>query len=62
MYRLRNTLATIAAVAMTATLAIGVAATDEETEPELVGVYSIEGMTWLRTHQRIDGEREVPGS
>ena len=37
-------------------LAAGTIATDEPSDEELVGVYSIEGMTWLLTGQLVDGE------
>ena len=53
MKHLRATLASIAALALTAGLAAGAMAQDE---PEPVGVFSIEGMTWLLTSQVVEGE------
>lgn len=55
MSKLRNTVATLAALALTASLGAAVMATDE-VEPEPVGVFQIEGMTWLLTGQAIDGQ------
>jgi len=61
MIKLRSTVATLAALALTAGLAAATVAADEP-EPEMVGVFSIEGMTWLLTGQVIDGEMmPVPG-
>lgn len=59
MFKFRSALATIAALALTASLGASVMAAQEaEPEPEdqLVGVYSIEGITWLLRSQAIDGE------
>ena len=56
MHELRHTLASLAAVALTASLAAGTIATDEPSDQDLVGVYPIAGMTWLLTGQLIDGE------
>ncbi len=53
MKNLRATMAAVAALALTASLAAAAVAEDE---PEPVGVYSIEGMTWLLTSQMVDGE------
>lgn len=61
MNKLRTTLAPLTALALTAGLAVGAVATDEAADPEPVGVFSIEGMTWLLTAQVIDGEMtDVP--
>ena len=47
-----------AALALTASLATAAVAQEE---PEPVGVFSIEGMTWLLTGQMVDGEMvDVP--
>jgi heat shock protein HslJ len=64
-HKLRTTLASLAALALAAGLAAGAVATDEPSqEPsddELIGVFSIEGMTWLLTSQLVDGEMvDVP--
>lgn len=57
MSRSRNTIAALAAVALAASLGAAVLATDEiEPEPEPVGVFGIEGMTWLLTGQAVDGQ------
>ena len=56
MSKLRNTVAAIAALALTTSLAVSVVAQDEPAEEGIVGVYSIEGVTWLLTGQAIDGE------
>ncbi len=56
MHKLRITLASLAAVALSAGLAAGTIATDARSDDELVGVYPIEGLTWLLTGQVIDGE------
>ena len=56
MHKLRTSIASLAAVVLAAGLAAGAVATDEPSEDEIVGVYSIEGMTWLLTGQVIDGE------
>ena len=53
MKNLRATLASVAAMALTASLATAAVAQDE---PESVGVFSIEEMTWLLTSQVVDGE------
>ena len=63
MDKLRTTLATLAATALTASLgAAAVAAEDEApADDQMVGVYSIEGMTWLLTGLLVDGEMvELP--
>jgi len=58
---LRTTFASLAAVALTAGIAVGTVATDEPTDEQMVGVFSIEGMTWLLTGQLVDGEMvDVP--
>ena len=54
----RATVASIAALALAASLATAAVA---EEEPEPIGVFSIEGMTWLLTGQVVDGEMvDVP--
>jgi len=59
-HRLQTTLASLAAVAFTAGLTVGAVATDEPSEQpsedQIIGVFSIEGMTWLLTSQLVDGE------
>jgi len=55
MIKVRSITATICAVALTASLAASAMAA-EETEPELVGVFSIEDMTWMLTSQAVDGQ------
>lgn len=60
MIKLRSAVATLAAMAMTASLTAATVAT-EEPELEPVGVYEIEGVTWVLTSQAVDGELvEVP--
>jgi heat shock protein HslJ len=54
--KLRNALASLAALVLTAGIATAGVATDEPTDEEMVGVFSIEGMTWLLTAQQVDGE------
>ena len=59
MKHLRTTVASLAALTLTAGVAAGALATeDAETtsEPEPVGVFSIEGLQWLLTAQLVDGE------
>jgi heat shock protein HslJ len=64
MRKLHLTLASLAAIAMSTSLAVGVAAQDASTEPgdaasdQIVGVYSIEDMSWLLTSQVVDGEMQ----
>ena len=53
MKNLHATAASFAALALTASLATAAVAQEE---PEPVGVFSIEGMTWLLTSQVVDGE------
>ena len=61
MTKLRNTIASLGALALTAGLAAGVVAADAPTDEPVIGVFSIENMTWLLTSQAIDGEMvEVP--
>jgi heat shock protein HslJ len=58
MKNLHATAASFAALALTASLATAAVAQEE---PEPVGVFSIEGMTWLLTGQMVDGEMvDVP--
>jgi heat shock protein HslJ len=60
-HKLRTAIASLAAVALTAGLAVGAVATDEPSEDQLIGVFSIEDMTWLLTSQLVDGEMvDVP--
>ncbi len=55
MIKLRSTVATLAAMALTASLAAtAVAIDDDELQP--LGVYDIEGITWILKSQTIDGE------
>ena len=66
MLRLRSAMATAAALALTASLGVSVMATDEPAaaavEGEPIGIFSIEGMTWLLTGQMVDGAMvEIPG-
>ena len=57
MMRMRSAVATLAALALSTTLAgVAIAADETEPEPEPIGVFSIEGMTWLLTGQAVDGE------
>ncbi len=57
MMRMRSAVATLAALALSTTLAGAAIAADEtEPEPGPIGVFSIEGMSWLLTGQAIDGE------
>jgi heat shock protein HslJ len=57
MMRMRSAVATLAALALSTTLAGSAIAADEtEPEPEPIGVFSIESMTWLLTGQAVDGE------
>ena len=59
--KLRATLATLAAVALTAGLGASAAASEARSDEQIVGVYSIEGLTWMLTQQVVDGEMvEVP--
>lgn len=61
MSKLRNTVAVLAAMTLTAGLGASALATDESS-PEPLGVYSIEGITWMLTSQAVAGELvEVPG-
>jgi heat shock protein HslJ len=61
MIKLRSTLATLAAMALTASLAVGAVAAEEASAEEPVGAFSIEGITWLLKAQAVDGELvEVP--
>ncbi len=53
MSKLRTTAASLGALVLTAGLATATLAQDE---PEPVGVYSIEDMTWLLSAQVVDGE------
>lgn len=55
MNRPRTSVATLAAIVLTAGLSTSALAADEA-EPEPVGVFGIEGMTWLLTSQAVDGE------
>jgi heat shock protein HslJ len=54
MNRRRSTVASLAAVVLTAGLSASALAA-EAAEPEPVGVFGIEGMTWLLTGQAVDG-------
>lgn len=58
MNKLRAVAATVATIALAGSLATAAVAQegDAPSDEELVGVYSIEGMTWLLTSQVIDGE------
>ncbi len=57
----RSTIVSLAVVALSASFAAGAVASEEPSEDGLVGVYSIEGMTWLLTSQMVDGEMvDVP--
>jgi heat shock protein HslJ len=57
MMRMRSAVATLAALALSTTLAGAAIAADEtEPEPGPIGVFSIEGMAWLLTGQAVDGE------
>lgn len=63
MDKLRTTLATLAATVLTASLGAAAMAADDEApaDDQMVGVYSIEGMTWLLTGLLVDGEMvELP--
>jgi len=54
---MRSAVATLAALALSTTLAGSAFAADEtEPKPGPIGVFSIEGMAWLLTGQAIDGE------
>ncbi|MEX1295766.1 MAG: META domain-containing protein [Candidatus Limnocylindrales bacterium] len=55
MTRIRTVTTTLAAVALSIGL-ISSAVAQDDAEPELVGVYDIEGLTWLLTSQVVDGE------
>ncbi len=60
MIKLRTAVATLAALALTAGLGASALAEDEP-EAQPLGVYVIEGITWILTSQAIDGELvEVP--
>ena len=60
MIKLRSTVATLAAMALAASLAATAVATDDA-ELQPLGVYEIEGMTWILTSQAVDGELiEIP--
>jgi len=57
MMRIRSAVATLAAMALSTTLAGSAFAADEtEPEPGPIGVFSIEAMTWLLTGQAVGGE------
>ena len=58
MNKLRAATASVAAVALAASLATAAIAQEDDApaDEELVGVYGIEGMTWLLTSQVVDGE------
>jgi heat shock protein HslJ len=58
MIKLRSAVAGLAAVALTASLgvvAMGAAETAPAESPEVIGVFSIEGLPWLLTSQVVDG-------
>jgi len=55
MIKVRSTAAAVCAIALTASLAASAMAA-EEADPELIGVFSIEDMTWMLTSQLVDGE------
>jgi heat shock protein HslJ len=62
-HKLRTTLASLAAMALTASLAVAAVAAEEEApaDDEIVGVYGIEDMTWLLTGLLVEGEMvELP--
>jgi heat shock protein HslJ len=56
MIKLRSVVASLAAVALTASLGAAVMAADDIDTQEPIGVFSIENMTWLLKSQMVDGE------
>jgi heat shock protein HslJ len=57
MINLRADVATLAALALTASLGVSALAADEvEPEPDVVGIFSIENVHWLLTSQLLDGQ------
>jgi heat shock protein HslJ len=57
MHALRRSIVALAALALTASLGAGAAATDEPAGDEPDGTSGIEDLTWLLTHQLVDGVR-----